>query len=208
VAHPTFVQILCWKFGRLSGIVFAGANNPPAIDSLAETTPDDGILTAARSHSCRSTELTWWCCRPAKRGLANRPVATGLIGIQRAFQVSGARSTVASLWKVPDLATNILMQRFYENFLDQEEGEEMSRLDALREAQLWVLNNPDKVRGATRDDDTLVNASIQPVGGEKTRRSCLARKLANSSSTCSADSRQKCRHLGRIAAKFHRVVVT
>ena len=76
-------------------------------------------------------------------GLGEVAGGEGLIGIQRAFQVSGARTTVASLWEVNDQATRVLMERFYENYWDNE----LSRLDALREAQLWMLNHPEDIRG-------------------------------------------------------------
>ena len=43
----------------------------------------------------------------------------GLLGLQRAFQVAGAKSVVASLWKVGDEPTRTLMARFYENLWRQ-----------------------------------------------------------------------------------------
>jgi len=61
----------------------------------------------------------------------------GLLGLQRAFQVAGARTVLASLWKVPDAATSRLMQRFYENLWDKK----MGKLEALREAQIWMLRD-------------------------------------------------------------------
>jgi CHAT domain-containing protein len=65
------------------------------------------------------------------------PVAggEGVLGLQRAFQVSGARTVVASLWKVSDEATRRLMERFYQNLWDKR----MGRLEALRQAQLAML---------------------------------------------------------------------
>jgi len=43
--------------------------------------------------------------------------ADGVIGITRAFVAAGAQTLVASLWKVDDVATKALMQRFYTRLL-------------------------------------------------------------------------------------------
>ncbi|MCP3861317.1 MAG: CHAT domain-containing protein [Phycisphaeraceae bacterium] len=58
----------------------------------------------------------------------------------KAFQVAGARATITSLWKVPDLPTQLLMQRFYENLWDRG----MGKLAALREAKLWLMREGGK----------------------------------------------------------------
>ena len=42
----------------------------------------------------------------------------GVIGITRAFVAAGAPTLVASLWKVDDYATKMLMQRFYARLLE------------------------------------------------------------------------------------------
>ena len=82
-------------------------------------------------------------------GLGEVAGGEGLLGLQRSFQVAGARTTIAGYWKVDDLATRLLMERFYRNLWDKE----MPRLAALREAQLYLLNNPDAVRGAEPPED-------------------------------------------------------
>ena len=78
------------------------------------------------------------------------------IGLQRAFQVAGAKSVVASLWKVPDSATARLMQRFYENLWEKK----MGKLEALREAQIWMLRDKGNrglalPKDAPKDDEPL-----------------------------------------------------
>lgn len=70
-------------------------------------------------------------------GLGATANGEGLLGLQRTFQVAGARSVVASLWKVDDDASRDLMERFYENLWTKE----MGKLKALREAQLWMLRD-------------------------------------------------------------------
>jgi CHAT domain-containing protein len=48
-------------------------------------------------------------------GLGKELGAEGLIGLTRAFQYAGARSTIASLWSVEDVHTAELMVSFYNN---------------------------------------------------------------------------------------------
>lgn len=90
-------------------------------------------------------------------GLGEVAGGEGLLGLQRGFQISGARSVVASLWKVPDRATSVLMQRFYENRWKRE----MSQLDALREAQIWMLHDRGN-RGLILDDDAKTSPETIP----------------------------------------------
>lgn len=62
--------------------------------------------------------------------------ALGLAGIAVR---SGARSTVATLWPVNDAATAEFMQRFYEELT---QDTQKNRAEALRQAQLAILNDP------------------------------------------------------------------
>jgi CHAT domain-containing protein len=59
----------------------------------------------------------------------------GVWGLQAAFQVAGAKTVVASLWKVDDAATQALMVAFYRNLWEGGHG----RLAAMRQAQLAML---------------------------------------------------------------------
>jgi CHAT domain-containing protein/Tfp pilus assembly protein PilF len=56
----------------------------------------------------------------------------GLVGLTRGFMYAGARSVVASLWRVDDESTAELMKRFYRGMLK----EKRRPADALRAAQL------------------------------------------------------------------------
>jgi CHAT domain-containing protein len=58
----------------------------------------------------------------------------GVVGWYRALIVAGARTVVASLWRVEDNSTKLLMERFYTNMLERK----MSKGAALREAMLWL----------------------------------------------------------------------
>ena len=58
----------------------------------------------------------------------------GLLGLQRAFQMAGARTVMAGLWQVPDRETMLLMQRFYRNVWDKK----LPKARGMREAQIWL----------------------------------------------------------------------
>ena len=60
----------------------------------------------------------------------------GLIGLTRAFHFAGARAVLASLWKVYDRSTSILMERFYTHW-----AAGRSKAEALRAAQLDMIHD-------------------------------------------------------------------
>ena len=120
-----------------SGLVLAGANAPPN-GKLEEC-----LLTALEVSELNlsGTELVMLSACVSGRGTAVE--GEGVLGLQRAFGVAGARSVVASLWEVPDKATRLLTEEFYRQLWSAP----VSRAEALRRAQLRVL-------GATRDPKT------------------------------------------------------
>ena len=93
----------------LSGLVLAGANRP-VLDGQ-----EDGILTALEVSGLDLSHVELATLSACKTGLGESAGGEGLLGLQRAFQLAGAKTTVASLWKVPDKATQVLMARFYDN---------------------------------------------------------------------------------------------
>ena len=72
------------------------------------------------------------CCHSGRGEIT----AEGVIGIARAFLGSGARSVLAALWAIPDLATEQLMNRFYKHLV---EGESAS--ESLHQAMKWMRKN-------------------------------------------------------------------
>jgi CHAT domain-containing protein len=125
-----------------SGIVLAGGGRDPdsgLTEPSAEASPrEDGILTAdeVQALDLRGCELV--VLSACETGLGKLVGGQGVLGLQRAFQAAGARAVVASLWKVDDAATAVLMERFYTNLWEKR----VPKLEALRQAQLAVLNDP------------------------------------------------------------------
>lgn len=112
--------------GLLSGIVFAGANRKQPHGR------DDGIFTAMEMATYDLSKVELMVLSACETGLGVSAGGEGHIGLLRAAQLAGARTVVASLWKVDDRATQELMGRFYENLW----SDGLSKLEALRRVQL------------------------------------------------------------------------
>ncbi len=137
--------------GLLSGLVLAGANQP------VDASRDDGILTALEvaELDLRNVELA--ILSACETGLGEEAGGEGILGLQRAFHVAGARTVVASLWEVNDESTRALMERFYDNLWKKK----LSGLESLREAQLWMLREG-QTRGLVRQTPTSESDSRTP----------------------------------------------
>lgn len=131
--RPAHRTVAGFHPGLLSGIALAGAN------VSTQSGQDDGIHTALEVSALdlQATELV--VLSACETGLGKVAGGEGVLGLQRAFQQAGARATVASLWNVSDRTTMLLMSRFYENLWDKK----MPKLEALREAQLWLMRDQD-----------------------------------------------------------------
>ncbi|MDX1944521.1 MAG: CHAT domain-containing tetratricopeptide repeat protein [Pirellulaceae bacterium] len=115
----------------LCGLTLAGASRPLAADK------DDGVLTALEVETLDVSNLELVALSACQTGLGQTAASDGLLGLQRAFQVGGTRTVVASLWPVDDASTRQLMTDFYRNLWVHK----LSRIEALRQAQLTLLKD-------------------------------------------------------------------
>ncbi|MBL8852328.1 MAG: CHAT domain-containing protein [Planctomycetaceae bacterium] len=145
--------------GLLSGLVFAGANR-------ASTPPmgDRGILSASEVSEMDLTGVDLAVLSACETGMGQIAGGEGVFGLQRAFQISGASTTLTSLWRVDDQATRVLMSRFYDNLWVKK----MSKAEALREAQRWMRSHPtevrieiNKLRGGEDEQDVLTEQTYE-----------------------------------------------
>ena len=96
----------------------------------------DGILTAEEIATLDLSNVNMVVLSACQTGLGDiDPGAEGVLGIQRAFKMSGVQSLLMSLWKVDDNATAYMMQEFYSCLLSGE-----TKHNAFKTAQQKVRN--------------------------------------------------------------------
>jgi len=91
------------------------------------------LKTRDRSESRIIELLVLSACQTA---VGDKRAALGLAGMAVR---AGARSTLASLWSINDVATASFMIHFYQNLADSK----VTKAEAVRRAQLSLLQNPD-----------------------------------------------------------------
>jgi CHAT domain-containing protein len=113
-----------------SGLLLAGAQN--TLNGNQPENSNNGILTAeeAKSLNLKDTELV--VLSACETGLGNNLIGEGVIGLQRAFMIAGAKSVIMSLWSVSDEKTQELMTLFYTNWINNN----MTKEEALHQAKL------------------------------------------------------------------------
>jgi CHAT domain-containing protein len=102
-----------------SGLVWAGVNTPQLLSNN-----EDGKLTALEVSQLPLNETELVVLSACQTGLGKVESGEGVYGLQRAFQVAGAKRLLMSLWEVNDQVTQEFMGIFYENLLkNQSPGE-------------------------------------------------------------------------------------
>jgi CHAT domain-containing protein len=86
-----------------SGLVFAGANQ----------SRDAAILTAQQIASLDLSGVDWAVLSACNTGNGELRDGEGVLGLERAFRVAGARSVVMTLWPVDDQVTRQFMHELY-----------------------------------------------------------------------------------------------
>jgi CHAT domain-containing protein len=94
---------------RLSGLALAGANQRETAGPLDE----DGILTAQEIASMDLAGTDWAVLSACATGVGRVQAGEGILGLRRAFQVTGAETLIMSLWSVEDEAARQWMEALY-----------------------------------------------------------------------------------------------
>ncbi|MEH2129071.1 MAG: CHAT domain-containing tetratricopeptide repeat protein [Nostoc sp.] len=115
-----------------SGLALAGANTWLSGGTLPSEAGKGFVFAQdIASLDLWANELTVLSACDTARG--DIKIGEGVFGLRRAFAVAGSKTLVMSLWKVPDKATALLMEHFFDNLqLD------MGRAEALQNAQNYI----------------------------------------------------------------------
>ncbi len=97
---------------------------------------ENGLLQAWEIFETMRLDADLVTLSACESGLGKEVGGEGLVGLTRAFQFAGARSVLASLWKVEDKSTAELMRRFY-GYLKTGQPKD----EALRLAQVDLLRS-------------------------------------------------------------------
>ena len=144
-----------------SFLLFAGSEETYYHPNRYRTNREDGFLTAyeAMNLNLDNTELV--VLSACETGLGEIKNGEGVYGLQRAFQVAGAKTLIMSLWNVSDQVTQELMIKFYTKWLvgktmreafreDLEaklESGEITKEEAREAVQEQIQENREKRKG-------------------------------------------------------------
>jgi tetratricopeptide (TPR) repeat protein/CHAT domain-containing protein len=121
----------------LCSLVLAGVND----------TGEPGYLSAEEIALLDLTGCELGVLSACDTGLGQQAGWQGVQGLQRGFHQAGARHVLASLWSVSDPATSVLMEEFYRHLWEKK----LPPVQALRQAQLFVLRHPERVLQRDRE---------------------------------------------------------
>src|SRR5262249_45290749 len=105
--------------GLLSGLVWAGVNDPPTNPATGVVDVGAGVMTAEEVAGLDLSACELAVLSACETGRGRTAGGEGVLGLQRAFHQAGARTVVASLWDIDDATTMVLMEEFYANLWEK-----------------------------------------------------------------------------------------
>ena len=116
--HGEFDQTAAADSYLKSKLILAGAADIESFTIEDYALYEDGFLTAYEVTQLEVEQTELVVLSACETGLGEIQSGEGVWGLQRAFQVAGARTVMGSLWKISDEATVIFMQTFYKKYFE------------------------------------------------------------------------------------------
>ncbi|HIK16325.1 MAG TPA: tetratricopeptide repeat protein [Leptolyngbyaceae cyanobacterium M33_DOE_097] len=144
---------------RILHIATHGSFNPKSITDSFLLLGDGNRLPI--TEISRLTQLTTThlvvlsACETGLSGSAQD--GTEISGISGYFLYRGAKSVLASLWAVNDASTSLLMQQFYRNLATNTAQHPITKAEALRQAQLALLQGKITAKDAPNRSDIAID---------------------------------------------------
>jgi hypothetical protein len=117
----------------------------------------DQFLRAGDIMQCKPLSAQLVVLAACNSGRGEVSAGEGVVGLARAFVAAGASAVLVSLWKLPDKATSVLMERLYTKLVEAEETQTIDIGSALRRSMQETVDE------LKRNGDTAV--SEQQWGG-------------------------------------------
>ena len=150
-----------------SGLALAGANTWLSGGNLPQTAGKGFVLAQdIAALDLWANELTVLSACDTARG--DIKIGEGVFGMRRAFAIAGTKTLVMSLWKFPDKATALLMNRFFDNL-----NHGIGRGQALLKAQNFIRNiTGEELRQSDLEREVLAEFLVIPELSPETSISC------------------------------------
>jgi CHAT domain-containing protein len=142
--HLATHGIVDWDTPARSRLLLARDHLPDPRDIEPGRKSYNGELTVAAIRESWKLDADLVVLSACQTALGRQGQGEGLLGFSQAFLQCGARCVVLSRWEADDIATALLMLRFYENVLGkrQELTKPLPRAEALAEAKHWLRQLP------------------------------------------------------------------
>ena len=162
-----------------SAVILTQTGLPDPLEQALKNKPvfDGRLLVREIQHDwdLKAELVTLSACETA---LGRYEGGEGFVGFTQALFMSGARSVCLSLWKVDDMATALLMQRFYANLLGRRpgthgsaaQGRSLARGEGVA-ARIAAVGGPDRGGGALRRRRSRQGSEGPPAGRARRRGS-------------------------------------
>jgi CHAT domain-containing protein len=117
-----------------NGLVLSGANLDPTFEQ-GTIRINDGLLSAEEIAGLNLSQVELVVLSACETARGVDIAGEGSFGLRRTFLMAGARTVVAGLWRVNDLATKDLMVKFYDLLWH----DHLPKAEALRRAQVHMI---------------------------------------------------------------------